>query len=122
MLQHPLGGPGRGSFMTGRSVHYQRIEHLWRDLFHSELHCSILQSFLSDGGYENVDNEIHMFCLHYVFIPRINCAISQFLDGWNQPPLCSMGNLLPVQLWIAGLSRASAAECVSEVGKMIDML
>ena len=55
------------------------------------------------------------FCLHYA---RINRAISQFLDGWNHH-LSSMGNLSPVQLWIAGLSQASAAEGVSEVGKVI---
>ena len=70
----------------------------------------------------NVDNEVHLFCLHYIYIPRINCALSQFLLAWNNHPLSSVGNLSPIQLWIADSSRSSAYEDVTEVGEIIWML
>ena len=33
MLQHPLRGPDTGCYISGCSVHTQRIERFWRDLY-----------------------------------------------------------------------------------------
>ena len=54
----------------------------------------------------DVDDEVHMFCLNYIFLPRINTSLKMFAAAWNNHPLSSEGNLSPNQLWIAGLARS----------------
>ena len=44
MLSHPLRGPNRGSVLVGRSVHNQRVERMWRDIFQESLDYIILYS------------------------------------------------------------------------------
>ena len=60
---------------------------------------------LEANGNLDIDNEIHIFCLHYVFIPRVNASLRQFIEAWNNHPLSSELYLTPIQLWISGLSR-----------------
>ena len=73
---------------------------------------------MEDQAILNVDNDIHVFCLHYVFLTRINEALNQFQAAWNQHPLSSCNNLSPVQLWIAGLSTfPSNHETLTDVSK-----
>ena len=48
-------------------------------------------------------NDIDLYALHYVYMPRINTALTQFVDTFNNHGLSSEHGLTPHQLWISGI-------------------
>jgi hypothetical protein len=48
-------------------------------------------------------SRLHMFILHYVFLPRINRAIESFVQAWNHHPMRTERNWSPIQMWTNGM-------------------
>ena len=46
---------------------------------------------------------MHLYCLHYVFVPRISRHLTMWKDAWNVHQLRTENNKTPMQLWTAGL-------------------
>lgn len=58
----------------------------------------------SDGAL-NCLNEVDLFCLHTVFLPRINSALHSFVESWNNHPVSTEHNQTPNQLFVDGALR-----------------
>ena len=48
-------------------------------------------------------NDIHMFCLYFVYLPRINVHLQQWVTAWIHHPLRTARNHTPMQLWTEGM-------------------
>ena len=89
--------------ITGSSTHNERIERLWRDV-HRCVTSLFYEVFHRLESEEKLDplNETDLFCLHYVFLPRINKTLSEFIETWNNHPVSTAQNLTPNQMFIRG--------------------
>ncbi|PFX19782.1 hypothetical protein AWC38_SpisGene15812 [Stylophora pistillata] len=68
-------GLGRGSMLTGNSVHNVRVERLHRDVYIGVLsHFALIFNGLDSSGLLDPDIEVHVHALHFIFSPRINRA------------------------------------------------
>lgn len=96
-------GSDRRSMITGCSTHNQRIERLWRDM-HSSVTLLFYKLFYYLEQQDLLDplNDLNLWALHYVYLPRINRSLTAFIQSWNNHPIRSACHKTPQQLFTAG--------------------
>lgn len=58
---------------------------------------------MEEHGVLDSLNELHLFCLHYIYLPQIQRAAREFQNQWNNHGLSTQGGQTPLQLWQKGI-------------------
>lgn len=96
-------------------THNERIERRLRDVFAGCL--SLFYDLFYDLERQNIlhpDNEGHLWCLHYVFLPIINKHLTNWKNAWVYHPMRTEKNKSPMQLWIRGLQEAWGSQTLED--------
>ena len=73
---------------------HNRIERLWRVVWTAvtSTYYDVLH-ILEEEGLLDISNTLHIFLVHYVFLPHLCRDLHTFTEGWNHhPPLSSCGS------------------------------
>ena len=85
--------------VVGSSVHNQRVERFNREVNrHIRDKYAAIFYRLEENDLLNVDSNLDLFCLHYIYLPRVNKTLSILRLSHNQHAVSNEGNQSPMQL------------------------
>ena len=110
-------------FLFIHSVALEEVQLLWGrvrtikalnvcgEMCMKELSISTIVCFdhLESIGTLDPTNELDVFCLHFVYIPRSNSHLTSWQKAWIKHLMRSEHNLTPEQLWTIGLQRIATS-------------
>ena len=70
--------------VVGSSTHNERIERLWRDVFRcvGTVFYAIFKQLEEEEKLDPLNEiDIILYCLHRVFLPRINATLDAFVES-----------------------------------------
>jgi len=109
--------------ITGSSVHNQRVERFNRDINRN------IRSFYGDIFYDlersqelNVESELDLAVLHYVYMPRINDSLETLRQSHNNHPMRCENNKTPLQMAVSSQQTALQANTLDNSDNSIQEL
>ena len=124
-------GENYRSVVVGSSVHNQRIERHNRAANEQIIHVFKQQFYnLEHQGLLDPANSTDLYCLHYIFLPRLNRTLSEFIAAHNNHKVSTEENRSPLQMFyqyrhltslqLQGLDTENRAQGMN-VGQLLEM-
>jgi hypothetical protein len=88
------------SVVVGRSVHNERIERLWNDIFKdvTQFYKDLFEYIEMRYQIDFSSDLVAKYCLHYFFLVRINQSLERCKEAWNLHPIRTEKHKSPYQL------------------------
>ncbi|XP_057305663.1 uncharacterized protein LOC130644179 isoform X1 [Hydractinia symbiolongicarpus] len=95
----------KGDMSVEMSTKLERVQ--WITIIKNDLNAHIfnpvIETFteLEQEGSLNISNETDLFCLHFVYLPRINKLLQDFMTGYNSCAIPKGSGATPSQIFYA---------------------